>query len=276
MLEVHPPHHTPNTWRDFFIHVATICIGLLIAIGLEQTVEAIHHHQLHQLREDLHAEGLRNLHIAVDNIRASELRRNSGATQFIELIKAGREHRPPVTLPPPSSQLYIKPAYAVWTVAQQSGTAGLLPRQDAQHYVRLYSIVLIAADQVEALNALSAKRGAAMVPSIVDPDTLKTLLPNGQPFQYDLALLSPEDLRQVRDVIAEDMATARRGITRSVSLYGVQWSVLHGPLSDEETIRILYDALEVYKNGGTAALLAKYPLPDSSSASAPLSAEDPH
>ena len=32
MLDVHPPHHAANTWRDFFIHIATIVIGLLIAI----------------------------------------------------------------------------------------------------------------------------------------------------------------------------------------------------------------------------------------------------
>ena len=54
MLDVHPPHHPPHTWRDFFIHIATIVIGLLIAVGLEQTVEAIHHaHQRHELEESL-------------------------------------------------------------------------------------------------------------------------------------------------------------------------------------------------------------------------------
>ena len=38
MLEVHPPHQTVHTWRDFFIHVATICVGLLIAIGPRKRV----------------------------------------------------------------------------------------------------------------------------------------------------------------------------------------------------------------------------------------------
>jgi hypothetical protein len=42
MLDVHPALHATTTWR-FFIHIATIVIGLLIAIGLEQTVELIHH-----------------------------------------------------------------------------------------------------------------------------------------------------------------------------------------------------------------------------------------
>src|ERR1700722_11264259 len=57
MLDVHPTHHAATTWRDFFIHIATIVLGLLIAIGLEQTVEYIHHrHQRSQLEEDLRHE----------------------------------------------------------------------------------------------------------------------------------------------------------------------------------------------------------------------------
>lgn len=28
-----------HTWKNFFIHVATICFGLLVAIGLEQSIE---------------------------------------------------------------------------------------------------------------------------------------------------------------------------------------------------------------------------------------------
>ncbi|GAC1422327.1 MAG: hypothetical protein NVSMB62_17930 [Acidobacteriaceae bacterium] len=36
MLGVHPAHHAANTWRDFLIHIATITVGLLIAVGMEQ------------------------------------------------------------------------------------------------------------------------------------------------------------------------------------------------------------------------------------------------
>ena len=80
MLDIHPAHHAASTWRDFFIHITTIVLGLLIAIGLEQTVEWMHHrHQLHQLEADLHTEGIRNLHIALDNIHGSELRRDADA-----------------------------------------------------------------------------------------------------------------------------------------------------------------------------------------------------
>jgi hypothetical protein len=39
MLDVQPPHHAATSLRDFFVHIATIVIGLLIAIGLKQGVE---------------------------------------------------------------------------------------------------------------------------------------------------------------------------------------------------------------------------------------------
>jgi hypothetical protein len=49
MLDVHPPHAPTHTWRDFLIHIATICVGLLIAVALEQAVEAMHRD--HERRE---------------------------------------------------------------------------------------------------------------------------------------------------------------------------------------------------------------------------------
>src|ERR1700733_735947 len=61
MLDVHAPHAVFHTRKDFFIHIATITIGLLIAIALEQCVESLHHiHQRHQLQHDLLEEAKRN------------------------------------------------------------------------------------------------------------------------------------------------------------------------------------------------------------------------
>jgi hypothetical protein len=262
MLDVHPAHHAANTWRDFFIHIATICLGLLIAIGLEQTVEWFHHrHQLHQLEADLHTEGLRNLHIALDNIHYSELRRNTDAAQYAELVNAARQHRTPATLPSPQDVNYVRPAYAVWTVAQQAGTSALLPREDAQRYVRLYGAVQTAAEHIDAINAAGSRRSAAMLPAVADLTSIQDFPTHGRSLDYNLSLLTPEDLRLLRDAIANDLATSRLGINRNVYLYGIQWAIVNGSRSDEANIAALYDAMNVYLQGGTAALLAKYPLP---------------
>jgi hypothetical protein len=69
MFDIHPPHHAASTWRDFFIHIATIVIGLLIAVGLEQIVEFFHHrHQARQMQESLREESLENQEIAQTDI----------------------------------------------------------------------------------------------------------------------------------------------------------------------------------------------------------------
>ena len=57
MLEVHPAHHAASSWKEFFIHIATIVLGLLIAVGLEQTVEYFHHRrEVAEVREELRGE----------------------------------------------------------------------------------------------------------------------------------------------------------------------------------------------------------------------------
>ncbi len=73
MLDVHPPEHAAHSWRDFFIHIATIVVGLLIAVGLEQGVEWIHQrHSMHVARERLHDEVEVNEHILQPNRKSSE------------------------------------------------------------------------------------------------------------------------------------------------------------------------------------------------------------
>ena len=71
MIEVHPPHENVHTWRQFLIHIAAITIGLLIAIGLEQTVVYFHHrHQLQEARRELTAELEDNRRVLAKNLDA--------------------------------------------------------------------------------------------------------------------------------------------------------------------------------------------------------------
>jgi hypothetical protein len=45
MLDVHPPHEKMHGFKDFLLHLLTITIGLLIALGLEG-------YDTHQIRLD--------------------------------------------------------------------------------------------------------------------------------------------------------------------------------------------------------------------------------
>ena len=72
MLDVHPPHEATHTWKDFFIHIATIVVGLLIAVGLEQSVEHIHHrHQAADARANIQNEistNIETLHVNLQHL----------------------------------------------------------------------------------------------------------------------------------------------------------------------------------------------------------------
>ena len=61
MLDVHPVHATISGWRDFFIHIVIVFIGLGLAISLQQTVEYLHHrHQVAETRRALLQERAEN------------------------------------------------------------------------------------------------------------------------------------------------------------------------------------------------------------------------
>jgi hypothetical protein len=78
MLDVHAPHAPVHSWREFFIHIATIVIGLCIAVGIEQIVEWIHHrHQIAETRETLRIEREDNIRAFKDGV--SEYRRQTAA-----------------------------------------------------------------------------------------------------------------------------------------------------------------------------------------------------
>jgi hypothetical protein len=159
MLDVHPPHHAANTWRDFFIHIATIVLGLLIAIGLEQTVEFLHHrHQRQQLQEDLHNEAEQNLQVIDRDLKMQYL--ELWFEQAMNVASAAGQNKVQVTLPPapclPGSVgtaefRYFAPSQAVWTTAKEGGLVALLPVEQSRMQARLahnYDLLGTARDQV--------------------------------------------------------------------------------------------------------------------------------
>ncbi len=143
MLDVHSPHETAHTWTDFFIHIATICVGLLIAIGLEQSVEALHHrHERHALETQLHDEAQRNLDLSQGNLARLKLQLAWINASIVALNTAPVTHdlvRRSV-LPSPGHIFDVglyDPSQTVWAVARANGDVGLLPEDVAQVYARL-------------------------------------------------------------------------------------------------------------------------------------------
>jgi len=145
MLDVHPPHNPTHTWRDFFIHIATIVVGLIIAVGLEQTVEAIHHrHQLHQLEQSLDQELERNQRLAQKDVaELDELARIEERNKVaVQRTMDAKVHVPLVLEASPliergDSTTWAVPTAATLTAARYNGTLSLVPQQQAVFLARL-------------------------------------------------------------------------------------------------------------------------------------------
>jgi hypothetical protein len=97
MLDVHAPSHTPNGVRDFFLHLFTITVGLLIALGLEAGAEAIHHrHQREEADATIRQEIVQNRDAVVkaqEDI-GEEIKNMVKVVNFLEARSAGQPGDP--------------------------------------------------------------------------------------------------------------------------------------------------------------------------------------
>jgi hypothetical protein len=126
MIEVHPPHEKVHSWTQFFIHIAAITIGLLLALGLEQTVEYFHHrHQREQLEAALQRDGRANREYIKDDIAKAQGVLDWALEQASALERAGSTG--PLTLRPISHGYIGSPDAGVWPSAKASGVTNLLP-----------------------------------------------------------------------------------------------------------------------------------------------------
>jgi hypothetical protein len=162
MLDVHPVHHSLTSWREFALHIATITVGLLIAIGLEQSVEKIHQlHQRHQLQEDLLGEVNRNRETLIGDLRLDAERSWFQAAMTVAAVPTNGGALL-MTLPPtlcvPGTlgtngtdasikTYYFAPSDAVWATAKNAGLITRLPVEEARMYARLEHNNALLADE---------------------------------------------------------------------------------------------------------------------------------
>jgi hypothetical protein len=142
MLDVHPPHASVHTWKDFLTHMTTIVLGLLIAIGLEQSVEWMHHReQRHQLLEQLDAEHKQTLKDAKDTLHAEDDNLNWIAKRIMALQAVAWQNQRYDAPAPPHLPPYNFPDAPVWRAAKSSGLTSLLAQRTVILNSELESLV---------------------------------------------------------------------------------------------------------------------------------------
>ena len=142
MLDVHAPHEVVRTWKDFCIHIAAIAVGLLIAIGLEQTVEHFHHrHQVAETREALRVEREQNhLRVAEQTtefrVRVPIIQINLAVFHYLRLHPG----TPEKDLPGKVNWHNIGSPFIdyVWQTAQQTGVTAFMAQGEVRRNAELY------------------------------------------------------------------------------------------------------------------------------------------
>jgi hypothetical protein len=136
MLDVHPPEHAAHTWRDFFIHIATIVVGLLIAVGLEQSVELSHRrHLLHQADHNLQVEFDENrATLAKDERQLAQ--QTAHLSAILDAVDALRKHQPIPRLS--ASWDWDDLVSAAWDTTRNNGITVLMSYPDAQNAADRY------------------------------------------------------------------------------------------------------------------------------------------
>jgi hypothetical protein len=182
MLDVHPAHGAVRSWRDFFVHILIIAIGLGLALTLQQIVEYFHdRHQVADTRRALAQERAENRQtFAVQTARwrwvLAELQNNLLVLQYLEQHPGTAQEKLPGVL------LWKTGAFAfsraVWDAARESGVVALMPREEIEHYSELYETLDREwSDEVAATQAvLDAERYnlTDADPSHLSPEQVRT------------------------------------------------------------------------------------------------------
>ena len=142
MLEVHPAHHAASSWKEFFIHIATIVLGLLIADGLEQAVEYFHHRREVAVREELRGEREANKESFTSETthwrwETAELENNLMVLAYLQKHPGTPDEKLPGSLV--WFHESSSPSQAVWDAAKNSGVTSLMNREEVEQYEDTYN-----------------------------------------------------------------------------------------------------------------------------------------
>ena len=238
MLEAHAPHEPVHTWKSFFIHIATIVVGLLIAVGLEQAVEAIHHReQRAQLEEQMRQAFANDVQFIQTNVA------NLGAfrgylTDLLAALAARRGAKAAPAAPssddPRATISMVIPGIAPYEAAKQNGTVALLSSQRIRLYNRVslqHGFVMSALDQFQqaeaALNAFSRRFEYAS--GTHD-------MAHRRVYVADLGTLSPAELVEYQAAVARLLEATDYVIVRMQNLARQSRLVLDGADDENEII----------------------------------------
>lgn len=180
VIDIHPPHQSAHSWRDIFIHLATITVGLFIALSLEGCVEWQHHrHLVHEARENLRSElqdNLGSIRDAITEIHKQQKMIEADLVTFDTLRKNPHVHGVSINFHFSNTTLQ----HASWDTARETGALAYMPYPEVKSYAQI-------ADMQKEFATSSDRLVDAYAPAIAylygfrDDRDLKTALAGSEP-----------------------------------------------------------------------------------------------
>jgi hypothetical protein len=143
MLDVHPPHKAIEGVGEFFLHLFTITIGLLIAVGIEAAVERHQHRELAaEARDTMTAEIRKNSSNVADALKEidqeqQKLKDNLDRVRKVQLNPSD----------PSSRNLSLDIGFNTtgledtgWRTAHVTGALAFMPYAESEKYTSIYRV----------------------------------------------------------------------------------------------------------------------------------------
>jgi len=140
VLDVHPPHSAMHGIRDFLLHLFTITVGLLIALGLEGCVERAHHrHLVHEAEASLHTE-IENNAKSISGAIADLHKQQAVLEHDVEILKyIMQNHKAPEKADMEINFRVVGLDDVAWKTAQTTAALSYMPYSNVQEYADIYS-----------------------------------------------------------------------------------------------------------------------------------------
>jgi len=203
-MEIHPPAKPIESAKDFFLHLFMIVLGILIALGLEQAVEAWHHHEMGvEARENILQE-IRDNQKELEGERRLIAKNKEEMQHSLQVIRQFLAHQ---KLKEASMSLTVNNANLFstsWTTAGATGALAYMGYAEAKRFARAYEIQ-------ELLRHLQEERMRAVVHALAPVSYSK----NGPDSMTD------EQLRETERAVIDCLAQS------------IEWEQLAAQLDDE-------------------------------------------
>ena len=159
MSDNHSVRQIPHHWRDFFVQIAAIALGLLLALGLDRIVGYFHgRQQLTEARRELRLELAQNRDVW--NRNSAEVQRIEKELKTdLEVIQELQSHSPTT-----AKLDYSVGFYAVkdgpWQAVRQNGSLNLMPNDELQDYTWFHEILTYTMEAMHAFEPVMTTSGA--------------------------------------------------------------------------------------------------------------------